>query len=172
VADRSAELVAPVSARGRRSSPFPLADAERTGGFTLVESLVALVVLSFGLALGLGAVAQARYALDLADLQLELDSVLDGTHEILRARRLDVETLAELGNVVVDPHTLHISSIPSEVQVTDPGSEMLRVEVTPTDQDDLFEVRITARGSRAALIRERSLTTLVYEPGLTEELEE
>ena len=130
-------------------------------GFTLIESLVALTVLAFALALGLGALAAVQHGLDLSVLQRQLDQRLDTCHEALRGGLVDTEQLVEFGGLYVDPVTLESSTLPSVAG----GAAQVRIDIEESDLPGLYEVELWASGLRGRIERTRRLRTQIFVPG-------
>lgn len=132
-----------------------------TSGFTLIESLVALTVLAFALALGLGALAAVQHGLDLTVLQRTLDQRLENCHEALRGGVVDTGELVEFGRLYVDPSTLESTTLPA----LSGGAAQVRIDISAGAVDGLYELEFSARGSRGRLERTRRLRTQIYIPG-------
>ncbi len=147
----------------------------RSNGFTMIECLVALLILAMGLGIGLGAIISGRAALELVALQSQLDEQLDQLHEAMRARVIDLEKLTRLQTATIEGTTFRVLSLPE----ADTGAEnaprtsegavipSLSAQVEVTEFSDLFEVEFKATGRRGRFTRVRTLTTRFFEPGLS-----
>lgn len=130
-------------------------------GFTLIESLVALTVLGFALAVGLGAIAAVQHGLNLTVLQSTLDQRLEIGHEALRGGLVDAGQLVEFGRLYVDPATLESTTLPS----ASGGDAQVRIDVSAGAVAGLFAVELSASGRRGRIQRTRRLHTQIYVPG-------
>ena len=130
-------------------------------GFTLIESLVALTVLGFALAIGLGAVAAVQHGLELTVLQRTLDQRLEIGHEALRGGLVDTEQLVEFGRLYVDPSTLESTTLPS----VSGGGAQVRIDASAGAVDGLYAVELSASGRRGRIQRTRRLHTQIFVPG-------
>jgi prepilin-type N-terminal cleavage/methylation domain-containing protein len=116
-------------------------------GFTLVETLVALALLTLALLLGLGLVLQHPRIVRRLDAQREAIHTLEATLEALRAGaiRLDSQTLRPVGSRKID--------LSIEVKVT-----------SASYPPGLYRVKVRAAWKVEGHLKERSVETLVWRP--------
>lgn len=114
-------------------------------GFTLVETLVALALLTLALLLGLGLVLQHPRIVHRLDAQREALHALEATVEALRAGALP---LVSQDLPPVGPRKLTVS-----IQIAPEGYP-----------PGLYRVRVSARYVVATQSRERSVETLLWRP--------
>lgn len=119
----------------------------RTRGFTLVEVLVALLLLTSCLFLALALHMQQRRILDRLAAQGEALRALEGTMEALRAGALPLAT----------------GTVP-EFAYGDAKGLVVTIDVTDTEVPSLFEVRAEARFLVAGEPHSRQLETLIWSP--------
>lgn len=120
-------------------------DGRAERGFTLVEALVALALLTFALLLGLGLVLQQPRIVRRLDAQREAMHSLEATLEALRAGALP---LASQSLPPVGPRRMTLS-----IQVTPEGYP-----------PGLHRVQVRARYLLEGRFRERSVETLFWRP--------
>lgn len=114
-------------------------------GFTLVETLVALVLLTLTLLLGLGLVLQHPRIVRRLDAQREALHMLEGALEALRAGALPL--------------------VPQELPPTGPHHMSISIEVEPTGSPPgLYKVDVRVGYLVDGQPRERSVETLVWRP--------
>jgi prepilin-type N-terminal cleavage/methylation domain-containing protein len=114
-------------------------------GFTLVETLVALVLLTLTLLLGLGLVLQHPRIVRRLDAQREALHLLEGSLEALRAGALPL--------------------VPQELPATGPHRMSLSVGVEPASSPPgLYKVDVRVDYVVDGQLRERSVETLVWRP--------
>ncbi len=113
-------------------------------GFTLVETLVALVLLTLALLLGLGLVLQHPRIVSRLDAQREAIHSMEATLEALRAGApLKSQDLPTVG-----PHKMKIS-----------------IQIEPASHPrGLYSVRVSAHYVVEGQPRERSVETLLWKP--------
>ncbi|MEO8503009.1 MAG: prepilin-type N-terminal cleavage/methylation domain-containing protein [Acidobacteriota bacterium] len=115
--------------------------------FTLVEVLIALLVLTLCLFLALGLHLQQRRILSRLAAQGEALRALEGTIEALRAGAIPLESETVPAPFATDAHGLVVT-----------------VVVTGTDVSALFDVKAEARFVVAGEPRRRGLETLIWAP--------
>lgn len=114
-------------------------------GFTLVETLVALALLTLALLLGLGLVLQHPRIVHRLDAQREAVHLLEATLEALRA-----------GGIPLASQTLPPAG---------PRKVALSIEVTPASTPPgLYRVQVRAAWQVQGQPKERSVETLVWRP--------
>ena len=114
-------------------------------GFTLVETLVALVLLTLALLLGLGLVLQHPRIVRRLDAQREAIHSLEATLEALRAGALPLESR------VLPP--------------VGPRRMALSIQIAPEGYPPgLYRVRVSAHYLVEGQPRERSVETLLWRP--------
>lgn len=119
-------------------------------GFTLVETLVALALLTLALLLGLGLVLQHPRIVRRLDAQREAIHSLETTLEALRA-----------GGIPLASQTLR----PTDPRKVAPSIE-IEVEITPASTPPgLYRVQVRAAWQVEGQLKERSVETLLWRPG-------
>lgn len=119
----------------------------RTSGFTLVEVLVALLLLTTCLLLALGLHMQQRRILDRLAAQGEALRALEGAMEALRAGALPLAS----------------ATVP-ELASGEARGLVVTIEVAGTEVPSLFDVRAEARFLVAGEPHSRQIETLIWSP--------
>ena len=113
------------------------------GGFTLIETLIALVLVGFMLLLGMTTLVLQPQVIERLDHQDQALEALKTTHEALRAGLLPLQN--------------------TELPATS-DSPALKIDVEPADVEALFLVRIQANYHLHGQDVTRVLETEVYAP--------
>lgn len=122
-------------------------------GFTLIESLVALAVLSVALLLGMGLVLQLPGVVRRVDAHRQALRAMEAALEALRAGELPLASAR-----LVSPPSPAVSSGSA------PAGLAVWIEIQPVSPPGLHEVLVRARYPAAGKIVERQVETLVYRP--------
>lgn len=129
-------------------------DIER--GFTLIESLVALAVLSVALLLGMGLVLQLPGVVRRVDAHRQALRAMEAALEALRAGELPLAS-----GRLASPTS---PTSPAVSSGSAPAGLAVWIEVQPVSPPGLHEVLVRARYPAAGKVVERQVETLVYRP--------
>jgi len=120
-------------------------------GFTLIEALMALLVLTLAMLLGYGFMMRQPQALQR----------LDAGDEALRALEASLETLRS-GAIPLQPGMLQpVIAYPPPTKAVD---LLVDLEVEPTDTPRLFAVSLEARYRVGRAIHRRQVQSLIWSP--------
>ena len=132
--------------------------SNRAGGFTLIETLVGLVVLMMASLLLMTAAWQLPVLTERLEAQQKAHRAIEGTLERLRAGQLPVNSAVVLHTPEAQPIRLRSGiRLPIQLRVTATPSEL------PEVADVLVRVDYVLRGGPAAA----SVRTKLWKPGLT-----
>jgi prepilin-type N-terminal cleavage/methylation domain-containing protein len=128
--------------------------SRRTGGFSLIEVLVALTLLGVALLLGMQLVLQNPRIVHRADRERQAFRAMESTMEAVRAGVIPLKTAdtTEFGRFV------------TAVGTPAPKDLTVLMEVTPAGLTGLYEVTLTARYSVYQVKYRKQLHTLVWSP--------
>ena len=128
--------------------------ASRTSGFTLVEAMVALVLIGIVLVLGLMTMSRVRlYDEIMATKRAAYSLAADVLEEIASG-----ELLVELGESEVAPENLPRNSLP-------PASTRVELEVeSSAEGTDLYDVRVAVYYDSSGRPKEARLATRFWRP--------
>jgi prepilin-type N-terminal cleavage/methylation domain-containing protein len=124
---------------------------KRQGGFTLLEVLVALVVLGVALLLGMALVLQNPRIVRRADDERQAFRALESTLEAVRAG-------------VIPLQTSQLDGFVTAVGTPAPKDLTIAMQVDPTGLPGLYEVTLSARYSFARQKFVKRLRTMVWSP--------
>lgn len=134
---------------------FPMSLPHRPGrqrGFTLLEALIALVLLGVALLLGMALVLENPRIVRRSDYQRQAFRALESTLEAVRAGVIPLVDNQDLDGFV----TAVDAPAPKDLKVS------MRVE--PTELPGLVKVTLTARDKLAGQKFEKEIQTLVWSP--------
>jgi prepilin-type N-terminal cleavage/methylation domain-containing protein len=133
------------------SLPFTPQGPRRSGGFSLIEVLVALTLLGVALLLGMQLVLQNPRIVRRADGERQAFRAMESTMEAVRAGIIPLQT-SQLDGFV------------TAVGAPAPKDLTIFMEVAPAGLAGLYEVTLTARYSAFKVKYRKQLHTLVWSP--------
>lgn len=123
----------------------------RNRGFTLLEALVALLLVTFGMLMGFGLTARQPQTMKRLRAGDEALRAVEATIETIRAGALPLES------GFLRPTVAYPAPVRTEHLVLD-------LEVRPREVDGLYEITVEARYQVGREILRRRVTTLVWRP--------
>jgi prepilin-type N-terminal cleavage/methylation domain-containing protein len=123
----------------------------RQSGFSLVEVLIALVIVGMALLMGMGLALQNPRIVRRTDAERQAFRALESTLEALRAKEVPLQTsrLGGFATAVGDPAPLDLKVL---------------IEVGPAGLPDLFEVTLSACYTVEHRKFQKSLKTMIWSP--------
>lgn len=129
----------------------PRPESRSARGFTLLEALVALLILSLAMLLGYGFMMRQPQAM----------TRLEAGDEALRAIESSLETL-RAGAIPLEPGMLQpVIAYPPPTVAAD---LLLDLEIEPTETPDLYSVHLEARYRVGRSIHRRHVQSLIWSP--------
>lgn len=125
--------------------------AARICGFTLLEALVALLLVTFAMLMGFGFMARQPHTMKRLRAGDDALRAVEATIETIRAGALPLESGFLL------PAVAYPASVQTEHLLLD-------LDVQPREVDGLYEITVEARYRVGGNIHRRRVTTLVWRP--------
>jgi len=123
----------------------------RNRGFTLLEAMVALLLVTFAMLMGFGLMARQPHTIERLRASDEALRAIEATIETIRAGALPLES------GFLQPAIAYPAPVQAEHLLLD-------LDVQPQEVDGLYEITVEARYQVGRRMHRRSVTTLVWRP--------